>query len=294
MNPLPSTDKPAPAPPLRPWCAVLGSSAELLGLDPRGGDRWLGHSPAYPWGWVYGGRIAAQALQAAVLASPESFAPSTFQCAFLRPARCEIAREHQVERLADTRRRAVRAVRVWQDGQEVAHVTATLDAIQDEGGDGVEGLERVPLVELRAAREGLFRGAPFQVGCFTRQLLQSREGRTAALVTLDQTPTDTRAAACLLAYAADDLPTDTARFLFGTESYLDGPATALWSMTATYAMHFSSAPVGRSLLFHSRVKGILDSRATIEGMVVDVESGRVAALCLQQVMMRRRKGAAGS
>jgi acyl-CoA thioesterase len=276
---------------LRPWCAVLGSSAELLELLPQGVDRWLGHSPVYPWGWVYGGRIAAQALQAAVLASPDGFAPSTFQCAFLRPARCELAREHLVERLADTKRRAVRAVRVEQEGQEVAHVTATLDAIPDGPGDGVDCVERVPEVELRAAREGLFREAPFQVGCFTRQLLQSRPGRTAALITLDQAPANARDAACLMAYAADDLPTDTARFLFGTESYLDGPATALWSMTATYAMHFSAAPVGRALLFHTRVKGILDSRATIEGMVVDVESGRVAALCLQQVMMRRRKAA---
>jgi|GEM_PF-6759261 len=275
---------------LRPWCAILGSSDELLALKADGARRWLGHSPHYPWGWVYGGRIAAQALRAAVLSSPEGFEASTFQCAFLRPARCDSPRVHLVEALADTRRRAVRSVRVEQLGQEVATVTTTLDAPQQPDGDGVVLAERVPVVELEAARRRSFRGDPFQVGSFQRQLLQAREGRTAALITLDRAPRNAGEAACLMAYAADDLPTDAARFLFGTESYLDGEGTALWSMTATYAMHFSPAPMGRELLFHTRVKAVLGSRATIEGMVVDVESGRVGALCLQQVMMRRRRG----
>lgn len=283
--------RPEDAPALRPWCAVLGSSEEMLSLRPQGEECWLGDSPAYPWGWVYGGRIAAQALRAAVLASPDDFAPSTFQCSFLRPAHCDRPREHRVEKLADTRRRAVRGVRVWQGDAEVAHVCATLDAPIPAGGDGMGDLEHPPLGELEAARQGLFLEPPFQVGSFQRQLLQAREGCTAALITLDRAPRTTGEAACMMAYAADDLPTDAARFLFGHESYLDGEGTALWSMTATYAMHFNPVPVGRQLLFRTRVKGILGSRATIEGEVVDVDSGRVAALCLQQVMMRRRKGA---
>ena len=273
-----------------PWCARLGSSGETLALEPAGEDTWLGRSPEYPWGWVYGGRIAAQALQAAVLSASPDFAPSTLQCTFLRPARCDEPRVHRVERLADTRRRAARAVVVTQGGETLAHATATLDAAP--GGDGVADLGRVPLDALVAARAGRFRGPVFDVGWFERRLLDVGPDRTAALLTLDRSPESLVDTACAVAYAADDLPTDAARGMFGDESYLEGSGTALWSLTATYAMHFGVQRAGRTLLFDSRTVGILGSRATIQGTVVDVETGNVVALCLQQVMMRRRKGPA--
>jgi acyl-CoA thioesterase-2 len=267
----------------------MGSSDELLGMTEVAHDVWSGDSPAYPWGWVYGGRVAAQALRAAALSSDPAFAPSTLHCTFLRPGRLDLPREHHVERLADTRRRAARSVVVKQGEDTLAHATATLDAMPGGTDDGVGDLECAPQDALEAARAGRFRGDAFEVGWFKRRLLDLGPGRTAALLTLDQTPASIADAACAIAYAADDLPTDAARAVRADESYLDGPRTSLWSLTATYAMHFGVQPSGPELVFDTRTVGILGSRATIEGTVVDLASGRVVALCLQQVMMRKRK-----
>lgn len=273
----------------RCWCARLGSSAEMLDLTLAGTDTWVGTSPAYPWGWVYGGRIAAQALRAAVLSCNATFTPSTLHCTFLRPARCDIAREHRIERLADTRRRAARSVVVSQAADVIANVTATFDTLPADASDGVGDLENIPRDALDAANAGRFRGPALNVGFFERRMLDLGPHRTAAVITLDRAPTSVSEAACLIAYAADDLPSDVARAMFGDESYLDGPTTAIWSLTATYALHFGVHPAGRVLLFDTRTQGILGSRATIEGSVVDVASGRIVALCFQQVMLRKRK-----
>lgn len=271
------------------WSERLGSSDEMLGLVQTGTDRWGGASPLYPWGWVYGGRIAAQALRAAELSTPENFNPSTLHCNFLKPAHCDRVREHQIERLADSRRRATRSVTVSQSSAVVAHITATFDAPPSPEDDCVSDLELVPGDALEAARAGRFCAPAVNIGMFERQLLDLGPDRTAALITLDRPPATLKETACIIAYAADDLPSDAARRQFSDECYLEGDETALWSLTATYAMHFGVYKPGRTLLFDTRVKGVFSSRATIEGSVVDLESGRVVAICLQQVMVFKRK-----
>lgn len=276
------------APP-KPWCARLGSSDELLDLTATGPDVWTGTSPDYPWGWVYGGRIAAQALRSASLSSPAGFAPSTLNCTFLSPARCDLPRTHHVGRLADTRRHAVRSVVVSQAGATVAHVVATLDSPPGSGDDSLGDVERIPKEVMEAARRRRFRGPAFDIGLFGRRLLDAGPDHMAAVITLDRPPASLSEAACLIAYAADDLPSDAARAMFGGESYLEGPGTSLWSLTGAYAIHFGTHPAGRELLFDVRTRGVLGSRASVEGSVIDMASGRVVAHCLQQVFIRKRK-----
>lgn len=290
--PLPMKNPDANAEPSWCWSVKTGSSRELLDLLPLGNDRWAGASPEYPWGWVYGGRIAAQALRAAQLSCDDRLHPSTLHCTFLKPARCGLPREHQVERLADTRSRAARSVEVTQDGIAVAHVSATFDAVPEAGENGIRNLEPSPAEALKALERGDFCGPALSVGMFERRLLELSPQQATALITLDRPPDSANDAACMIAYAADDLPTDAARAIYSKESYLEGEGTRLWSMTTTYAIHFCSCLPGRKLLFHTRTKAVLDSRASIEGVVVDASSGRVAAVCMQQVMIRRRRNPA--
>ncbi len=37
----------------------------LMALEAQGDDAFIGRSPSYPWGRVYGGQVVAQALRAA-------------------------------------------------------------------------------------------------------------------------------------------------------------------------------------------------------------------------------------
>jgi acyl-CoA thioesterase len=39
--------------------------SEMMTLDERGPDSYMGRGPSYPWGGLYGGQIVAQSLVAA-------------------------------------------------------------------------------------------------------------------------------------------------------------------------------------------------------------------------------------
>ncbi|MGE4567376.1 MAG: hypothetical protein AAEB43_06915, partial [Acidimicrobiales bacterium] len=45
---------------------------DLMTLEPHGPDVFVGTSPEYPWGRVFGGQVVAQALRAAALTVDEA------------------------------------------------------------------------------------------------------------------------------------------------------------------------------------------------------------------------------
>lgn len=271
------------------WSKRTGSSEELLDLSCAAGDSWTGNAPDYPWGWVYGGRIAAQALRAAAYTCREDLAPSALHGVFTRTAICGQQLDYRVERLADSKRRAIRAVEVGQNGVRNADATVTFDAAPIAGDDSVEGPGAIPQTALTALRRGNYVGASVEVGFFRRRMLNVGDQCVAAEIILDRTPSSKLETACLVAYAADDLPTDCARASVADESYLQGESTALWSLTTSYSMHFCGGQSGRELLFVAQTLGIHGSLASVEGTVVDVASRCIVARCLQQILLRRRR-----
>ena len=56
----------------------------LMQLEPHGPDVFVGVSPSYPWGRVYGGQVVAQALRAACATVDDSFQVHSLHSYFIR------------------------------------------------------------------------------------------------------------------------------------------------------------------------------------------------------------------
>ena len=53
-------------------------------LEQHGPDTWVGLSPDYAWGRIYGGQVIAQGLKAAFATVDEDFVPHSVHAYFIR------------------------------------------------------------------------------------------------------------------------------------------------------------------------------------------------------------------
>ena len=60
---------------------------EMMFLEDHGPDTYVGVSPAYMWGRIYGGQVIAQGLWAAFQTVDERFVPHSVHAYFIRAAR---------------------------------------------------------------------------------------------------------------------------------------------------------------------------------------------------------------
>lgn len=99
--------------------STRSTADSILALTPDGTDRFIGTSDeANHIGVVFGGRLAAQAL-AAAMRTVEAMPASSLHAYFLAPASPEAPIAYQVERLRDSRRFANRQVTAVQRGVRV-------------------------------------------------------------------------------------------------------------------------------------------------------------------------------
>jgi acyl-CoA thioesterase-2 len=118
--PVPSDEHPAAAPQ-----AEVPSIPTLVSVEPIGTERFRGVSPLHwPGHRVFGGLVAAQALQAAG-STVTDLQPHSFHAYFLRLGRPELPLDHTVTRVRDGRSFATRAVEVAQAGEVIFTMLAS-------------------------------------------------------------------------------------------------------------------------------------------------------------------------
>jgi acyl-CoA thioesterase-2 len=77
--------------------------SSLLDLEPHGPDTFVGASPPYDWGRIYGGQVIAQALQAAALTVPEARAVHSLHAYFILGGRLDEPVRFEVDRVRNGR-----------------------------------------------------------------------------------------------------------------------------------------------------------------------------------------------
>lgn len=179
------------------------SFVDLMDLDEEAGDVWVGTSPLYPWGRVYGGLVVAQALRAAYATVAAECRVHSLHAYFVRSGSHEEPIRYEVERIRDGRSFTTRSVSARQSSGTILSLSASFQ-IDEVDAD-------IQLTELPSE---LPDPETCPRGEWTPQLetriIPSRtrgSGRAAAWVRVPDCPVDDPILqACAIAYASDELP----------------------------------------------------------------------------------------
>jgi len=261
------------------------SFAAMMTLRDRGEDRFSGTGPGAPWGWLYGGEIAAQALRAAAATVEPERPPHSMHCSFLRPGQDRIEVEFDVERVKDGRAFSARRIVASQAGKVITTMAAGFHASESADELSLTAVPAAPSPDALAPNTNWN-------GLFERRYVPTDDpSRVLAWVRLaERLPDDPVLHACGLIYIADDL--------------FDGPPVRmlgfeLWRPEEF--LHPDREMIGQSLEFclwlHRPIRAddwvLLDYRcttmtngvATVNGEVFS-RSGAHVATVTQQVLVR--------
>ena len=154
------SDNAAVRTPSDPDYDAIGDLLDVLDLEQRDADSFVGRSQPQPHGRVFGGQVLAQALIAAgrTVADIEGFEEQprhvhSMHGYFLRAGDATAPLQFGVERLRDGRSFSARRVHALQDGRPILSLAASFQT-DDEGLDHQDEMPQVPGPEdLPAVRE---------------------------------------------------------------------------------------------------------------------------------------------
>lgn len=210
-----------------------------LELEPHGADTFVGESPEYPWGRIYGGLVVAQALAAATATvDPEHHVHSLHAYFILGGVVTEPVR-YEVDRIRNGRSFSTRRVVARQSAGAILNLSASFQRLETEQPDlqAIEAPdapdpETVPQSEWEAGFD--YREVEFPAG----------EGRSLAWARYQgELSDDPRDHAAALAYLSDGNPMDAIFNLHPVKAEQDA-----WHET------FVSASLDHSVWFHRPVR----------------------------------------
>ena len=81
-----------------------------MALEPHGPDTYVGVSPPYSWGRIYGGQVIAQAMWAGALTVPDGYAAHSLHAYFILGGRLDEPVRYEVDRVRNGRSFTTRRV----------------------------------------------------------------------------------------------------------------------------------------------------------------------------------------
>jgi acyl-CoA thioesterase II len=105
---------------------------ELLTLERVAEDFFLGASPDYPWGRVYGGQVVAQALRAAAATVPAEHFVHSLHAYFVLGGQPKEQILYEVDRLREGRSFTTRRVVARQSGGTIFNLDASFQRIESD------------------------------------------------------------------------------------------------------------------------------------------------------------------
>ena len=258
----------------------------LLRLEPIGDDQFTGYSPAYPWGGLYGGQVAAQSLRAASLTLDDDDRPvHSLHGYFIRQGDVDQPVRFEVDRIRDGRSFATRRVVAHQAGGAIFNLSASFQTPEHEASTSsiLPPSDVPPPDDLEPSGWGEVldrRIVRFTNDGNSIAWLRVRPPRGGGPVL----------AACALAYTSDDLPTSAV----GSSHPVKVANEQEWDRTFfTVSLDHSiwfhrQFAADAWLLHHHQSHGVHGGRGLSIGTVFD-ENGHHVATITQEVLLRRRR-----
>ncbi|MFV2040072.1 MAG: acyl-CoA thioesterase [Acidimicrobiales bacterium] len=104
---------------------VFDRFEDMMRLEPHGPDVYVGVSPAYPWGRVYGGQVVAQALKAAAATVEPAYQPHSLHGYFIRGGTSDEPIRFEVDRIRNGRSFITRRVVARQSSGAIFNLSAS-------------------------------------------------------------------------------------------------------------------------------------------------------------------------
>ena len=260
----------------------------LMALEPAGGDAFIGRSPSYPWGRVYGGQVVAQALRAASsTVVPDRFVHS-LHAYFIRGGDSNLPIHFTVTRVRDGGSFATREVIASQSSLPIMQLSASFQL--DESAVQVDVQETMMPRDLpRPESLPAIDWGPI----LERRKIELKNARAAYwLRVAGMKSTDRAMQACALAFASDDIPTEAANQSHPLRGGLPDTETA-------YFTTFVGASLDHSIWFHRPGRydefvlhdfqglGVAGARGLGVGRIYSQDGVHLATVA-QEILIRKR------
>jgi acyl-CoA thioesterase-2 len=261
--------------------------AALLALEPHGADTFVGLSPPYDWGRIFGGQVIAQALWAAAATTPAERSVHSLHAYFILGGRLDEPVRYEVDRVRNGRSFMTRRVVARQSYGAILTLEASFHL--DEPGPDVETV-RAPS-GVPGPDELPERGWGWML---ERREVPTTPGEGRALTWVradDSVGEDPVAQACALAFATDTGTVSAVRALHpraGSDGWNDD---VFMGASLDHAVWFHR-PVrtDRWLLIDVNTESFTGVRGLTIGRVFDDE-GRHVATVAQEALLRERADA---
>lgn len=268
---------------------VFEHFSELLHLEPHGPDVFVGESPEYPWGRVYGGQVVAQALAAALHTVDSKYRPHSLHAYFIRGGTSDEPVRYEVDRIRNGRSFSTRRVVARQSNGAILNLSASFQVEEDsvdlqafdldpavpQPEDIKAGEQWTPLLERLAVPRKDLDG---------RVVVWLRVHGPLGLLHHVNT--------VALAYASDDVPYDAAQQSHPEVTH-DTPHEAFTGASLDHSIWFHRPFAGDEwLLFDMHGEGTVGSRALATGRVFTRDGLHVATVN-QEILLRRNRNFSG-
>jgi acyl-CoA thioesterase-2 len=258
--------------------------SKILSLESRGADTYIGESPHYEWGRIYGGLAIAQALKAAALTVRPEHKVHSLHAYFILGGDFSEPVRYEVDRLRNGRSFSTRQVVARQSSGAILNLSASFQ--KDEEGPDIQTwkLDDGPLPEdLEDAH--VIPGREMRTASFERDPPRSREWARFS-EELGDDPIDH---VCAIAYLSDSNAMRAIRASHpkypGDQHY--SKDFMLASLDHSVWFH-RPARADQWLMFDMQSQGLIGPRGIAIGHVMG-RDGRHIATIAQEGLLRERK-----
>lgn len=253
--------------------------SRVFTLEPHGPDTFIGESPPFSWGAIYGGLAIAQGLWAATQTVVPEFRVHSLHAYFIRGGELGEPVRYEVDRVRNGRSFATRSVSARQSGGAILTLLCSFQ--KEEGGADVQA---APFPEAVPAPETLT--GEYDAGA-ERLDVKARDDRPRSCVWTRypiSLPDDPRLHACALAYLSDLNPMAAIGDAYPEEL----PEEEVMAVSLDHAVWFHRAVRADDwLLIDLEGHGFVGARGLATGLVFAPDRTHVATIA-QEGLFRDR------
>lgn len=268
---------------------IPADAAHIFELENHGPDVWVGDSPAYPWGRIYGGLVIAQALWAATRTVVDEHAVHSLHGYFILGGDPNEPVRYEVDRIRNGRSFTTRRVVARQSGGAIFNLSCSFQRHE-------EGVE-TQTADFPTAAPAPGSLTPYREGSGIDRVDVKLPGDQPRSLVWSRFPyelgDDPRVHACALAYLSDTNPMDAVatahpRGMPDQESWHETYMTA----SLDHAMWFHRpARADDWLLLDMDGHGIIRTRGLSTGHVFTEDGQHVATIAQEGLIRELSDGA---